>query len=135
MIKTLLNIALVSSLMFCHKYPANVFFCRQDLPLTVFHPMTQAELRFNQGDVIYYYIYSTKKFNTDQLFISFVNLDNKGVFFAKPEITQTVTIDVDPEATATKGKIVMVKDGQFVMRVINPYKPDEAIAQADLWIE
>lgn len=135
MIKHFIAISLLLQLCIGGKPPGNIYFSKFDRRLDQIRPLVESDVYFTKGNKIYFYIYSTKKFETDNLFIMFVHLDNKGVYFPKMENAQTLQIDVDPETTAIKGEVVIYKTGQYMARVFNLNKPKKPIAEGPLWID
>lgn len=128
----------------CKKPPGNIYFSRFDRKLTEIRPLVECDIKFKKGEVIYIYIYSTKKFKYDRLTILFAHLDNKGVYYPKSEIARNLDIDVNPNGQAAKSKIVMHKSGQYFIKIFNkpkdyypkrPFKPIRPLALGELWIE
>jgi hypothetical protein len=115
--------------------PGDILFSNQNKALDEFNPHVEASNLFKKGERIHYYIYSTKEFKTDTLYILLVHVDNKGVIFPKTEIAQTLEVDVIPTLNAAKGTLTVWKSGQFLVRVYSPDKPKKPIAQADLLIK
>lgn len=135
MLKSILVALVIINTCLWGKVQTDIYFSRYDRDLTELKPIVEADRLFNTGEVIYFYIYSTKKFNTDTLYIMLVNIDNKPVILPKAEIGQTLILDVDPEATAARGKIVVHKEGQYLVRVFNPSIVDKPLVQAELLLQ
>lgn len=135
MIKNFIIVSILSSMFLWGKLPGEMLFSKHNKALNEFKPLVEGDILFSQGEPIYYYIYSTKKFNTDKLFIMLIKIDNKGVVLPKSEISQTLTIDVDPNSNATKGKLTVHNSGQMMIKVYNPLKPDKPLAISQLLLK
>lgn len=135
MINLLVTLSIALSL-FCWGSPkGNIFFSKQDVSLTEFKPIVHAQKLYRREEQVNLYIYAVKPFETDNLIISMVNLDNKGIYLPKTEVSQTMNIDVAPNDSAVKSKITPLKEGQFVVLVFRSNKPEKPFAQGELLVE
>lgn len=135
MINLLVSLSIALNL-FCWGSPqGNIFFSKQNVSLTEFNPFIHAQKLFKREGQINLYIYSVKPFETDNLIISMVNLDNTGIYLPKTEVSQTMNIDVDPNDSAVKSIITPLKEGQFIVLVFRSNKPEKPFAQGELLVE
>lgn len=134
MIKSFLIMNLALTL-FMGKPPGAMFFSNADKPLDKIRPYAEANVMQRKAQPFYYYIYSKKKFNTDTLYVLFIHLDNKGVWFPAETIARTLEVPVNPEDIAVKGQVVMYKEGQYFVRVFSRAKPKKPICETELLIE
>lgn len=135
MIKPFLLSVLLFAILGFGKPQAVMFFSVENLELDEFVPKKNACSVVKAQKPIFYYIYSKKPFDTDYLRIIFIHLDNKGIIFSKPEITQTMNVDVTPGDYAVKSEVTLYKEGQILVRVFSPKNLDKPLIEAQITTE
>lgn len=134
MIKALATIVVAAGLIIGGKVPGDIFFSTLDKPLNVIQPYKEASFTYEAGKRIYFYIYSKKPLETDRLYLLFILIDNKTLALPKSDIEQTLDIDITPGSEAIKGNVVLFKPGPYLVRVYNPNRPKDPIAEGQFWI-